>query len=322
MRYGAPQRIGGVELLFQDAGHILGSAHVLVTATEGRRTVRFGVSGDVGARGRPIVDDPHPLRGADAVQIESTYGDKEHPPHEQSLARLRQVLEAVEGTDGVAVVPAFALGRTQDVLWHLNEWKREGRLRRLSVYVDSPLAERLTRVFRGNPGIWDDAAKARARAGDDPFDFPGLRVVSNFRESERVAEEAKGALVIASSGMAQSGRVVGHLQALLPRPTTHVVIVGFQARGTLGRRLIEGDKLVRVRGREVPVQATVHSLGGFSAHADRAELLDWLRAVGPSLQRVFVVHGEPGVQDAFARTVRSALSVSVDVPDLGQSLDL
>jgi metallo-beta-lactamase family protein len=322
LRYGETMRVGDVELVLQDAGHILGSAHVLVTMREGGRTLRFVVSGDVGARGRPIVDDPHPFRAADAVQVETTYGDREHASQEKSLAALLAVLEDVEGSEGVAIVPAFALGRTQDVLWHVNAWKAKGRLRNLTVYVDSPLASRLTRVFRGNPGIWDDAARARARAGDDPFDFPGLRVVSDWRESENVTHEAKGALIVASSGMCQSGRVVGHLAGLLPKPTTQVVIVGFQARGTLGRRLVERDRVVRIRGHEVPVFAKIHSLGGFSAHADRTELLDWLRAIEERPQRVFLVHGEPGVQEAFARDVREAIGAEVLIPEPGQGFDL
>jgi metallo-beta-lactamase family protein len=322
LRYDEPLRIGSIELRLQDAGHILGSAHVLATLHEKGRTVRYVASGDVGARGRPIVGDPHPFRTVDAVQVESTYGDREHPSLERSLETLLSILESVEGTDGVVIVPAFALGRTQDILWHLNAWKRQGRLKRLSVYVDSPLADRLTRVFRGNPAIWDGAARERYREGDDPFDFPGLRVVSDWRESENVTYEAKGALIVAASGMCQSGRVVNHLQALLPRPTTHVVLVGYQGSGTLGRHLADGDQVVVIRGFEVPVFAKIHVLGGFSAHAGKAELLDWLRASVPPPKRVFLVHGEPGVLESFADTVHSALGSDVVIPDPGQSFDL
>jgi metallo-beta-lactamase family protein len=322
LRYDEPLRIGSIELRLQDAGHILGSAHVLATLTEDGRTVRYVASGDVGPRGRAIVGDPHPFRTADAVQVESTYGDRDHPSLDRSLSALLEILESVEGTDGVVVVPAFALGRTQDILWHLNAWKRAGRLKRLSVYVDSPLSDRLTRVFRANPAIWDEAARERYREGDDPFDFPGLRVVSDWRESENVTYEAKGALIIAASGMCQSGRVVNHLQTLLPRKTTHVVLVGYQGSGTLGRRLADGDQVVVIRGFEVPVFATIHTLGGFSAHAGKTELLEWLRASDPPPKRVFLVHGEPDVQESFAQTVRDALGSEVLIPDHGQSFDL
>ncbi len=324
LKYGETLKIGpGIQVTLFDAGHILGSAHVLVTMTEGGRTLRFGISGDVGARDRPVVDDPHPFRAVDLLQVETTYGDRDHGPQDESVAELLRILETVEREGGIALVPAFALGRTQEILWHLNGWKNRGRLKRLAVYVDSPLATRLTQVFEDSPTFFDDDTKGLLRRGDDPFDFDGLEFVRDWRRSQRLPEEAKSALIVASSGMCQGGRVVDHLRALLPRPSTHVVFVGFQAPGTLGRRLASGEKQVHVRGQPVEVRAQVHVLPGFSAHAGKTELLAWVKAATPPPKRAFLVHGEPDVQETFAKTLRSEAGIAdVVIPAMHQSFDL
>lgn len=322
-RYGQPVKVAdGVSVTLTDAGHILGSAHALLTLEEGGRTVRFGVSGDVGAHKRPVVPDPTPFEHADVVQVESTYGDREHRPPAESLKELQGVLEAAEKDGGVVLVPAFALGRTQDLLYHMNLWKNAGRFRDLPVFVDSPLATRLTEVFRHSPEALDDDATRLLQRGDDPFDFPGLTFVRSPAESERIRREAHHALLIASSGMCQGGRVVAHLAHLLPRPSTKVVIVGYQAPGTLGARIVERPEVVRIRGRDVPVHAEIHTLNGFSAHAGRRELLGWLAAVGGPPKRVFLCHGEPAVLEAFSRSIRSELHLETVVPSLGQSFEL
>ena len=322
-RYGAPLKVSdGISVTLTDAGHILGSAHVLLTLREGGREVRFGISGDVGAHERPVVPDPTPFEHADLVQVESTYGDRDHRPPAESLKELQGVLEAALKDGGVVLVPAFALGRTQDLLYHLNAWKNAGRFTDMPVYVDSPLATRLTDVFRHQPEALDDDATALVKRGDDPFDFPGLKFVTSPAESERIRRESHHALIIASSGMCQAGRIVAHLEHLLPRPSTKVVIVGYQAPGTLGARLVERPEVVRIRGREVPVRAELHMLGGFSAHAGRKELLRWLAAIGGPPKRVFLCHGEPRVLDAFSRSIRAELHLDTAIPSLGQSFSL
>jgi metallo-beta-lactamase family protein len=322
-RYGETVKVTPhLAVTLSDAGHILGSAHVLVRLTEGDREVRFGVSGDIGAKNRPVVADPVPFERADHVQMEGTYGDRDHRGHEASLAELGGLLEQAEKDRGVVLVPAFALGRTQDLLYHLNAWKNAGRFADLPVYVDSPLATRITHVFQGNPQALDDDAKALVKRGDDPFHFPGLTFVTTPAESERIRREATGAMIIASSGMAQGGRIVGHLQHLLPRPSTKVVMVGYQAPGTLGARLIERPERITIRGREVAVHATVHTLGGFSAHAGRRELLDWLAAIGGPPKRVFLCHGEVRSLESFAKAVKDELGLDAVIPALGQSFTL
>ena len=323
IRYGEAAAAGrGISVVLSDAGHILGSAHVLATMKEGGRTVAFGLSGDVGGPGRPVVADLTPFRSLDCLQVESTYGDRDHRPPEESVRELLAILEDAERGSGVVLIPAFSLGRTQEILYHLNGWKNAGKLRDLAVYVDSPLATRLTKIYEGNAAVFDDDTKGLMKRGDDPFDFPGLTIVGDGRESERLSREAKRAVIISASGMCQGGRIVRHLQTFLPRPTTRVVIVGFQAPGTLGRRLVDRQRMVRIRGQEVPVNATIHTLGGFSAHAGKHELLAWIGAIGTKPKTVFLVHGEPRAQDAFAASIREELGLHVVIPEPRQGFDL
>lgn len=323
VRYGVPTPLTrSMSAVLTDAGHILGSAHVLATLREAGREVVFGVSGDVGAPHRPVVADPTPFPVADYVQVESTYGDRDHKSPEASLAELLEVLESAVRGEGVVVVPAFALGRTQDLLYHINRWKAEGRLAGLKVYVDSPLATRITSIFRGNTAAMDDDVKGLLRRGDDPFDFEGLHFVSSHAESERLTREATKAVFIASSGMCQSGRVLNHLAGLLPRPSTKVVFVGYQAPGTLGRRLVERAPVVSIRGHRVPVNATIHTLGGFSAHGGQAEMLAWLARHGGPRRKVFLCHGEPPALEAFAKVIAERLHVPTHIPTLGESVPL
>lgn len=323
LRYGARTKVTkAMDVTLLDAGHILGSAHALVQMREGGREVVFGVSGDVGSPGRPVVADPTPFPAADYVQIESTYGDRDHKSPEASLRELLALLESAERGEGTVVVPAFALGRTQDLLWHINRWKLEGKLAGLSVYVDSPMATRLTSVYRQNTGIMDDDVKGLLARDDDPFDFPGLHFVPSHEESQRLAHRAVRSVLIASSGMCQGGRVVHHLEVLLPRPSTKVVFVGYQAPGTLGRRLVDKAKSVRIRGHEVPVNASVHTLGGFSAHGGQAEMLAWLSAGGGPRQKVFLCHGEPPALRTFSALIEARLHVATHIPEMGEVVDL
>ncbi len=322
-RYGETVPVGkDMAVTLSDAGHILGSAHVLVTMREAGRTVRFGVSGDVGAPGRPVVADPTPFGAVEYVQVESTYGDRDHRSVKESLDEFERIVLEAEGGNGVVLVPAFSLGRTQDILYHVNRLKEAGRLPRLRVYLDSPLATKLMSVYRGNEGIFDDDARGLLRRGDDPFDFEGLHVVSDARESERLTREAHGAMIVAASGMCQGGRIVRHLQAMLPRTGTHVVMVGYQAPGTLGRRLVDGARAVRIRGSEVAVNARIHTIGGFSAHAGQHDLIAWLSGIRPAPKRAFLVHGEPATLEAFGRRITADLGFPVTVPEHRQGFTL
>jgi metallo-beta-lactamase family protein len=323
LRYGRTLEVTpSLSVTLSDAGHILGSAHVHLALREGDRRASFGVSGDVGANDRPVVADPTPFPDVDWVQMETTYGDREHAPQGTTLEALRDLLAEAQADRGVVVIPSFALGRAQEILYRINQWKNAGHLKGLPVYVDSPLATRITAVFQANPAAFDDEAKGLLHRGDDPFEFDGLRLVSSPAESERVTREAAGCAIIASSGMCQSGRVVNHLLHLLPRPSTKVAFVGYQAHGTLGRRIADGAKVVNVRGHAVPVNASVHVLSGFSAHADRSDLLQWLERCGGSRKRVFLCHGEERALDSFAALIRERLRLDVHVPRLGERVPL
>ena len=323
LEYGRTLKLGdGVSIALSDAGHILGSAHVLLTLREGGREVVYGLSGDVGCPGRPVVPDPTPFRALDVLQIEATYGDRDHRPLRESVDALEAVLTKATEGDGVVLIPAFSLGRTQDILWLLNGWKNAGKLKGLPVYVDSPLASRVTAVFDHNKGDYDEPTKKLLAGGDDPFSFDDLHFIGDAEESERVRHEARRALIVASSGMCQSGRIRAHLETFLPRPETHVVIVGYQANGTLGRRLVEGAKTVQIGGRDVPVNAAVHTLGGFSAHAGRKELLDWVDAIEKKPRRVFLHHGEPHSLDALAQSLRERFPLETVIPSYRDSFDL
>ena len=235
---------------------------------------------------------------------------------------LEAVLTQTTEGNGVVLIPAFSLGRTQDILYLLNRWKGQGKLRDLPVYVDSPLASRVTAVFDHNKGDFDEPTKRLLAQGDDPFSFDDLHFIGSHEESETLRREARRGLIIASSGMCQSGRIRAHLETLLPRPETHVVIVGYQANGTLGRRLVEGAKSLPMGGRDVPVNATVHTLGGFSAHAGRKELLDWVAAIETKPSRVFLHHGEPHSLDSLAQALRERCPVQTTIPAYRESFDL
>jgi metallo-beta-lactamase family protein len=323
LAYGRTIAVGqGISVTLSDAGHILGSAHVLAELRENGRTSLFGISGDIGAPGRPVVADPTPFRAVDFLQMEATYGNHDHRPLPESVAELEKILTRATEGDGVVLIPAFSLGRTQDILYLLNGWKEKGKFKDLLVYVDSPLASRLTAVFDQNKAAFDDDAKGLLARGDDPFSFPGLHFVANVEESDRLRREAKRALIIASSGMCQGGRIRGHLETFLPRPTTDVVIVGHQAPGTLGRRLVDGAKTVWIHGHEVPVAAGIHTLGGFSAHAGRKDLLAWFRAIERKPKKAFLVHAEPYSLEALAQGLRDEFHVEVVIPAYGQSFDL
>ena len=322
LRYGETRALGkGISVRLTDAGHILGSAHVLATMTEEGRSVAFGISGDVGSPGRPIVADPTPFGPLDYLQCESTYGDRDHKSVEASIEEFNRIVIEADACKGVVVVPAFSLGRTQDILYYINALKNAGALPHLEVIVDSPLATRLTTVFRRNPEAMDDDTKGMLKRGDDPFDFPGLRIVTDPRESDRVSREATCALIISASGMCQNGRIVKHLTSFLPKSSTQVVIVGYQAPGTTGRRLVDGATMVRIRGREVPVAAKITTIGGFSAHAGQHEMLDWIEAGGRP-KKVFLVHGEPDALETFAKAIKDRLGLPTQIPRRGDGVVL
>ncbi|MCB9473086.1 MAG: MBL fold metallo-hydrolase [Candidatus Delongbacteria bacterium] len=334
--YGQETEVGkGIFCRFEEAGHILGSAQCLLRIQEGGRTRRVIYSGDMGRFGMPILRDPFlqfspEEREPDLLLMESTYGDREHGPRAELKPLLRSMVEAVTRSRGTLLIPAFAFGRTQLLLYFLHELYKEGAVKRLPVTVDSPLATRLTRVFGEHPEVYDkDARLDFLSRGLNPFDFPELRFVESVEESMELSQRKGAQIVIAASGMCEAGRILHHLRYRIHDSRTLLLLVGYMAEHTLGRRLEdladhhngEGRGLVKILGKEYPVRARIEKIDGFSAHGDRNDLLRYLKEGGLRPKRIALVHGEEAQSQAFADTLRG-LGHTVVVPRRGESLNL
>ncbi|MEW5827001.1 MAG: MBL fold metallo-hydrolase [Candidatus Bipolaricaulota bacterium] len=313
--YGRVVPLGkGVEFLLHDAGHILGSASIELR--DGETVLLF--SGDLGNRHRPIVRDPAVPPHADAVLVESTYGNRLHRSLDETVNELRQAVEVVISEGGNLIIPSFALERTQEVLYELfSLWERQ-ELPRCEIVVDSPLAASTTRVFARFPDYFDPEGQAVFARHPHPFDFPPLWITQTVDESRRLNELPGGHVILAGSGMCTGGRVVHHLRHNLWRDAAGVLFVGYQAAGTLGRRIVDGASAVRIFGEEVAVRARIWTVNGFSSHADQAGLLDWLGHARP--KHVFLVHGEADQLSVFAKKIAETLSVSPHIAGLGETV--
>ncbi len=323
VRYGQPVRVAdGVTAVFRNVGHILGAAWVAVTveAAGEARTIVF--SGDVGRWDAPILKDPALPDRADYVLVESTYGDRTHPSQREGRNLLAEVVSATARAGGNVVVPSFAIGRTQDLLYHLSGLADEGRIPRAATYVDSPMAISVTEVLERHPEIYDEEMRERVRRDRSPFDMPGLHFARSTAESKAINAVRSGAVILAGAGMCTGGRIKHHLAQHLPRPESTILFVGYQAAGTLGREIVEGANPVRIHGCRCPVRARIAQIGGFSAHADRDELLRWLSGLGAPPRRTFVVHGEPETARGFADLVAKRLAHRVTVPQYGERIAL
>ena len=307
--------VPGVTSRFSDAGHILGSASVALECTEAGRSTRLVFSGDVGRRGLPIIRDPQPPNGADAVIMESTYGDREHPPAEDMRERLGAIVRETAARGGRVLIPAFAVGRTQEIVYDLHALVRERRIPAIPIYIDSPLATDATGVYAMHPDAFDHGEDLVA-AVKDLFHFELVHYTRDVNESKALNTQSGPMVIIAASGMAESGRILHHLMHGAPDPRSTILIVGFQAEHTLGRRLVERRPMLRILGAEVPLRARVEILNGYTAHADRHELVSWLQSVrGGEARppRVWLVHGEPQSQTALAAALRDQ-GFTVDAP--------
>jgi metallo-beta-lactamase family protein len=304
-----------VRCRFRDAGHILGSAIVEIWVTEGGKTSKLVFSGDLGQPGRPILRDPTLIEEADILVIESTYGDRAHKDQASTQEELIQVVEhTLLEHGGNVIVPAFAVGRTQEVLYHLHRLTREGRLHGLNIFVDSPMATEATRITMRHLELFDEEATQLADWHATGKDQPHLHFVASVEESMALNQVRSGAIIISASGMCDAGRIKHHLRHNLGRRECSVLITGFQAQGTLGRRLVDGAKQVRIFGEEIGVQASIHTVGGLSAHADQPALLAWTASFRRPPRQTFVVHGEASSALAFAERLRAERGWDVVVP--------
>ena len=317
--------VPGVWGTFSDAGHILGSASVTLEWDEGGSRRRLGFSGDIGRSGLPIIRDPEPVADVDWVIMESTYGNRDHASVEGAREQLGGVVRETVARGGRVLIPAFAVGRTQELLYDLHQLSQAGKIPAVPVVIDSPLATEATQVFRENTTIFDETEPmVRAHDGDREalFDFGLVQFTPDVEDSKAMMRKPGPMIVIAASGMAESGRILHHLAHGAGDPRNTILIVGFQAEHTLGRRIVERQPMIKVFGQELPLRAQVEVLTGYSAHADRVELRAWLDAVrttSPRLRDVFLVHGERDAQDAFA-TIIAAGGYQVQAPEPGTSV--
>ena len=308
--------VPGVRAMFVDAGHILGSASVVVDCTESGQTRRLVFSGDIGRSGLPIIRDPEPPDGADVVIMESTYGNRLHESVEGARAHLASVIRETAATGGRILIPAFAVGRTQELVYDLHALAGAGAIPPIPIYIDSPLAIDTTSVFEMHPDLFDNGEDL-VRTVHDLFRFELVHYTRDVEESKALARMHGPMVIIAASGMAEAGRILHHLAQGASDPRNTVLIVGFQAEHTLGRRIVERHPTLRIFGDDVPLRARVEIINGYSAHADRTELGSWIDRVrehSPQLRQVWLVHGEPPAQDELA-TILGAKGLKVTCPE-------
>ncbi len=320
--YAQPIRLaGGLSATFHDAGHILGSAMIALRYGDGRRGVVI-FSGDVGQWNRPIVRDPTTFASADYVVLETTYGDRDHVNNGAVEGQIEQVVTRTVERGGKVLVPVFAIERAQDIVYHLSRLRAAGKLPAVPVFLDSPMAADVTRVFAAHRDFFDVGAWKLILSGESPFGFRGLSIVHSVEESKRLNDWDGPAVIMAGSGMCTHGRIKHHLARWIGQPESTVLLTGYQARGTLGRQILEGRGEVRIHGRMRLVRAEIVQLQGTSGHADREGLLRWLRALKAPPKKLFLTHGDPEAGEAFARLVREQLGFEAFLPKYGQTVQL
>jgi metallo-beta-lactamase family protein len=313
----------GVRTEYFNAGHILGAALTTFEFHDQGRSLRLGMGGDLGRPGRPILVDPEHHPGVDVLVLESTYGGRTHAPGGESERALVEVVERTVARGGRLLVPAFAVGRTQELVATFHALCERGEVCDLPIFVDSPMAREATRVFVRHPECFDAETRAAfARGNGEPFGFSRLRYVGSPDESRALNDRKGPCIIIAASGMCEGGRILHHLRHGLPDPRNTVLFVGFQADGTLGRRLRDGAGPVNIFGEPVEVRAEIAAIEGFSAHADQRELVAWVAALAPAPRRIYLVHGELESAEALAVALRARGTAEVVIPRKNEEFDL
>ena len=305
-----------------DAGHILGSSFLRITDTTGGAPVRLLYSGDLGRPNLPVIRDPEPMPAAEYLILESTYGGRLHKSASHVVNKLADVVNRAARRGGRIIVPAFAVGRTQQLVVLLHELANQKRIPNIPIFVDSPLALNVTAVHRAHPECFNEETRAYLERGEDPFGFQRLQYVHDVEESKKLNDLHGPFVVISASGMCEQGRILHHLRNNIEDPRNTVLITGFQAADTLGRKLVEKWPEVRIFGEPMRVRAEIASLDELSGHADYKELLEWVRPQAAGLRKVFLVHGEPQQSAQFARLLESEFGLKVEAPTPGQSFQL
>lgn len=312
----------GIEARLVDAGHVIGSSSIELTVSENGRKKVVVFSGDLGPRGAPLLNDPVPFREADAVIMESTYGDRNHRSLHDTAIEGREIIARAIKNKARILVPIFAIGRTQLLLYLLAGAFKKKTLPPFPIYLDSPMAIEATAIYRRNNELFDTEALAMVQSGDLRRSLMTVQASAKPGES-RALNNVKGpCLIMAGSGMCTGGRIMHHLRQNLPIPDTAVLIVGFQSQGSLGRKLVDGAKSLMMFGEEVPVRASVHTMGGFSAHADQKGLLDWYEVMAPSRPRTIITHGEDRARKAFSTLLTERFGVKPECPVLDDEIEI
>ena len=311
----------GIQLRYQDAGHILGSCSVELWLNENGTERKVVFSGDLGQYDTPILNDPAVIEQADQVIIESTYGNRRHRDRQGTIDEIGQIISDAAHQKGNLLIPAFAIGRSQEILYYLGKYYDEWHLERWQIFLDSPMAIRASKVYWEYPHLYDEeATRLRKQVNEMPF-LQNLHLTPLPKESMAINRIKSGAIIISASGMLTGGRIMHHLKHNVSRSGAHVMIVGYQANGTLGRRLVDGDSTIKIYGDEYRVKAKIHTVGGLSAHADMDDLMRWLGNFKSNPQ-VHVVHGEPEVKQDFRNTIESQLKLQASVPAPGKIFEL
>ncbi|MBI2624021.1 MBL fold metallo-hydrolase [Candidatus Parcubacteria bacterium] len=309
----------GLRAVFRDAGHMLGSASITVQFDE-KITVVF--SGDLGNAPAPLLKSPEPLLRADFLVIESVYGDRRHDDRHSRSRQFERVVRETIHRGGVLMIPVFAVERTQELLFELNDLVEGGRIPRVPVFLDSPLAIRATEVYRRYPQYFNEEASGQVRAGDDLFRFPGLKFALTKEESKRINDVPAPKIILAGAGMTQGGRIHHHLIRYLPDSQSTFLSVGYSVPGTIARKLLEGETEIELRQARVQVRARIEAIPAYSGHADRSALIKWIEPMAASLRRVFVVQGEAHASEALAHAINERFGLEAVVPNEGEFVEL
>ncbi len=326
INYYEPIDLGdGVKVIFHDAGHILGSAIIEIQWPGNGSSKKIFFSGDLGNPPTPLLRPNDTISGADYIVVESAYGDRAHETHEEGKEKLINVIESTIKRGGALMIPSFAIERTQELLFELNELFNTKRIPKVPVFIDSPLAIKMTAVYQRHPECFNKETAYLIKSGDDVFDFPGLKMTPTTEESKAINDIPPPKIIIAGSGMSQGGRILHHEIRYLPDPNSTILFVGYQVDGSLGRRIQKGEKEVRILGQSVPVNCRVENLSGFSAHADQPGLLKWVSSSKQNSKKpeeVFVVQGEEEAARTLANLVRENLGIKAVAPQAGDSFEL
>jgi metallo-beta-lactamase family protein len=316
VQYEQPLKLNDqVTATWRESGHILGSASLAIDVASGGSTRRVVFSGDVGQHGKPIIRDPQTFDAPDVMILESTYGNRNHSDDEPVADVLARVINKTADRRGNILIPTFAIERAQELIYHLGELMSAGRIPEIPIYLDSPMAVSVTEVFRRHQGLCDAEFEARMNRGDDPFHYPKLTMVRNVEQSKAINNARPPAIILAGSGMCTGGRIKHHLRQNISKKEATILFCGYQAYGTLGRHILDGDPEVRIHNRVWPVNAQIERIYGMSAHADQTDLLNWLGESQPLPKRVFLTHGEEDAAKTLARKIKEVHGLDVDVPE-------